>query len=176
MDWIEHAITAILIGAFMAYASSQSTKELSKNIEGKYCLRLNVSYKWIGMVSIVLGIVAFIAGLLSDEEGIFMIVFFVLLIFGGLGIILVMWYQNHQLIFDEETISVKSWKGKTETVKWEAIDNIKFSPIMGYLRIYSKTKKLNIHFHLVGLVGFVRMMEEKTKYTARELKLPFKID
>ena len=33
MDWIEHAITAILIGAFMAYASSQSTKELSKNIE-----------------------------------------------------------------------------------------------------------------------------------------------
>jgi len=173
MDWIQHGITAILIGAFMAYASSKSAKEVSRNIEGKYCLRLNTSYKWLGMGSIVLGGIGLIAAIVAEEEGILVVVFLAMLLFIILGIILMMWYENHQLIFDEETISVKSWKGKTEMVRWDAIDNVKFSPIWGYLRIYSKEQKLNIHFHLVGLVGFVKMLEDKTTYNARELKLPF---
>lgn len=176
MDWIQHIITAVLIGAFLAYSSRKSAKEVEKNIEGKYCLKINESYKWIGIASIILGIVVLIAAIISEEEGIFIIASFIILPFVGLGILLMMWYQNHRLIFDEETITVKSWKGNTTIIKWEDIDNIKFSPIWGYLRIFSKSKKQNIHYHLVGLIEFVKMMENKTKYRAKELKLPFKVE
>jgi len=98
------------------------------------------------------------------------------LIFGGLSAPLLMYYYNHELEFDEESIVVKNWKGKVDKIKWSEIENVKFSPMWGYLKLKTKSKKLNLYQHLVGLVEFVKLMEIKTKFTAKELKLPFKVE
>ncbi len=173
MDGIEHIITGIAIAAFLAYSNKKSSYNVEKNKAGSYHLRMNKSYMWIGALGTIFGLIISIGILIESEEGTLLSAFMVFMMFSGLGVTILMWYYNHQLVFDEETIQVKSWTGKTLEINWGEIRKIKFSPIMGYLRIHSKSKKLNIHQHLMGLVEFIKMMENKTDYKAIDLKLPF---
>jgi len=98
-------------------------------------------------------------------------IFFVF--FGGLGTILIMYYQNHILTYNDNKITVQNWRKQTKEITWEEIENIKFSPLSGYLKIYGLGKKLSIAQHMVGLKGFTNMMEAKTKWNARDLRMPF---
>lgn len=173
MDGIEHIISGILITAFIAYSNKQSSYKVKRNEEGFYHLMLNNSYKWFGIITILGSFIVFIGLLFSDEEGMVSLALVMLGTFGGLGIIILMCYYNHHLIFNDELITVKSWRGIVKTTSWDEISNIKYSPMLGYLIIYSETDKLNIHFHLVGLSEFVKLMESKTDYKAKDLKLPF---
>lgn len=175
MDWIEPLISGIAITAFLAYSNKKAATKVEKNEAEMFHLRVNGSYKWIGIIAIGFGLIVFI-GVSMEPEGLNAVAFIGTMLFIVLGLVVLMWYYNHQLIFNETTIIVKDWIGKTKKMDWEEIEKIKFSPVMGYLRIYSKSEKLNIYQHLVGLIEFLKIMENKTDYKAAELKLPFVIE
>ena len=83
-----------------------------------------------------------------------------------------MFYYKHRVVFDEKMIYVTSWTGRSDEMSWEEIEDVTFSQVLGYLRLFSGNKKLNIQIHLVGFVELLRLMEDKTKFRAADLKLP----
>ena len=98
---------------------------------------------------------------------------FILFLFGGLALIILAYYKNHQVIFDEESILVKTWRGKGGTINWNNIAQVKYRALSGYIVIKDKNETtLKIHHQLVGLRSFIEMLEEKTNWKGEDLKLP----
>ena len=169
---IEYLITVILITAFLAFSKRMSKKRIQKGINEEYQLRLNDSYKWMGYIGAIIGFAISVGLLFTNQKDSIWVSFFPILIFSIPGTILLMWYFNHQLTFDEKTIRVRNWIGKSKELNWNKIENIKFNSTLGYLQLFSGSDKINIHFHLVGLIAFLRLMENKTNFKATDLKIP----
>lgn len=94
------------------------------------------------------------------------------LLFSLGGIYLLLYYKNHSVFFDQKTITTTNLYGKTTEVEWKFIEEIKFSSLSGMITVKGDAKKAKLHQHLVGLISFIEEMEAKTKYTAKELKIP----
>ncbi len=176
MEWIQTIISTVLISGILFYINKKSTEGVEKNIEGKYELRMNVVCKWIGLLCLIISAGTIVGSVLFYEEGVLTWVAMILLIFGGLGIVLMMYYNNHRLTFDDQSIMFKSWTGEVTNVKWYEIKEINFSSVWGYLKLRTSSQDLKISHQLVGLIQFVVMMEAQTSFKAKELKLPFKLD
>ena len=90
------------------------------------------------------------------------------------GLVCLLYYRNHYLKFDNFFIETQTWLGKKALIHWVDIQKISFSPLSGQLTITDKHgASIKIHQHIVGLVAFVKAMEDKTSQTAKGLKLPF---
>jgi hypothetical protein len=82
-------------------------------------------------------------------------------------------YRNYRLYFDNENIVVTDLFGKKNTMKWSEIEQVKSNAFTGYLTLSSATTQLKVHQNLKGMVAFKQVMEAQTKWTAKELRLPF---
>lgn len=142
----------------------------------QYFLRMNKFYIIAGYIAMCICLV-FIIGFiiaLEFELAVFVMVFFIVLILGGLGLLGVLLYRNHYLLFSSTKIEVRSVFGKTKITTWNKIKNVSFSQNSGLITITDDGQKLKVHQHLVGLSKFVAYMEDKTEWTAERLKLPVK--
>ena len=177
MDW-EKIIFYGLVGIAVSFAMNYLNKGANQNVEkrknGDIELGMNRLYQTLGLAGVGSAVVFIAVALFIHEKEVYIISTLMVLLFGGLGVPCLMYYKNHKVTFNDKTISVQNWKGKTNNITWTEINRIKFNPFSGYLKIYGLDKKLTIHQHLVGLKEFVKKMEEKTKWKANELKLPFK--
>lgn len=177
MDWekvITYGLIGLAVNLAMRYMSKGASQEIDKDMNGDIELRMNKLYQIVGFVSIGFALIFVIAALYYQEKEMYMIGTAMLLLFGGLGLPCLMYYQNHKLKFNDTRIIAQNWKKKTGEITWTEIDDIKFNPFSGYLKIFGLNKKLIVHQHLVGLKAFTKKMEEKTKWKASELKLPIK--
>jgi len=135
---MEHVITYMIVGAVVGmimYYLNKSASTKTVPIQGDSLnLRLHKLYWYFGMGSIALGIAWFLLPGLTVEDGSgWLIGLLLLLLFGGLGSICVLWYVNHTLSFDSERIESKSVFGKTTSIPWKEIENISFSALSGLL-------------------------------------------
>lgn len=135
---------------------------------------MNRFYQILGYISIGFASIFVIAALYYQEKEMYVMGLAMLLLFGGLGIPCLLYYRNHKLKFNDDKITVQNWRKKNQEISWAEIDEIKFNPFSGYLKLRGVNRKLTIHQHLVGLKEFIKKMEEKTKWKASELKLPIK--
>lgn len=87
--------------------------------------------------------------------------FIIVGILGVLGLVYLMRYHNHKLIFDDEKIIVQNWRGETKEMNWTEINEIKFNYFMIYFKIKGSNKQILINQYLVGFTGFVKKMKEK---------------
>lgn len=177
MDWekvITYGLIGLAVSLAMNYMNKGASQEIAKNPSGEIELRMNKLYQILGYLSIGFASIFVIAALYYQEKEMYIIGMSMLLLFGGLGIPCLMYYQNHKLKFDDEKIVAQNWRKKIEEITWREIDEIKFNPFSGYLKIRGLNKKMTIHQHLVGLKEFTNKMEEKTKWKAKELKFPIK--
>jgi len=153
-----------MIATFLAiaYLSKDTKKSLSRNEEGKYVLRLNRAHQIGGLICVAIALGALAIGVLGEEEYLFLMCSPFLLSFGCIGWYSIASYFNHEVVFDENLIAITDWKGVTETISWEQIEKISFSRNWGYLYLY-----------IIGLVTFVQMMEQRTKWRAKDIGLHF---
>jgi uncharacterized membrane-anchored protein len=174
---IEKIITYGLIGIAATFTLSFLNKQASKKVapldNGKYALRLNSLYQYVGLGSLILGLIGFLLPtILLDSNG-WLVGLIFLLIFGILGGICALWYFNHKFIFDSKKIESVSVYGKKTFLEWKDVVSISFNAISGLLVFKgSNGIKVKAHQHLVGLTELTTMMEQKTKWTVKGLKIP----
>ncbi|WP_010519062.1 hypothetical protein [Croceivirga radicis] len=168
-------IFPLITGLLLLYADFQSGKKLKKNVHGQFHLRLNKSYKWIGIVCCLIGSFLLNAAISHWNEEIAFFAPFAVLIFFVMGIVILVWYYNYQLVFDDRRIISTNWMRKKRIIEWSDIENIKFNTKSGYLKLYTKLEKIIILQHSTGFIEFLKLMELKTKFRAEELRIPLKI-
>ncbi len=175
MDWeqfIFYGLIGFAVSFTLNYMNEGASRKIEKNKNGETELRMNKLYQILGYTCIVMTSIFLVAALYYQDRELYLIGGIILLIFGGLGVSLLMYYRNHRLIFNDQRIIVYNWRGKPKQLNWNEIEQIKFNLISGYLKVTSNATKLIIHQHLVGLKVFLKKMEEKTKWKAEELNLP----
>lgn len=179
MDWekiILYGVIGLVVSFMMSYMNKGASQKIEENENGEIELQMNKLYQIIAYISIAIAIVFIIAAVYYQDNEIYLVSGLMLLLFGGLGVLVLMYYRNHKLKFGEERLVVQNWKGQKTELKWTEINHVKFNPFSGYLKINSLTKSLTIHQHLIGLRSFIEKMEEKTKWKAAELNLPIKMN
>ena len=164
-----------IIGGVVSFTiwllNRQARKKVEPSRGERYELRLNKLYLYLGIVGVNLGILGFTLPVLYEDDWVSGSLLF--LILGGPAFACWLWYVNHGFVFDDTSIEATSVYGKRTAMKWEDIQKISFSTFSGLLTFSDgKGKKVKAHQHLVGLGELAKMMEEKTKWTAKEIKLP----
>ncbi|MEZ4888933.1 MAG: hypothetical protein R3E32_29675 [Chitinophagales bacterium] len=173
VNLITIAATGVIIHLIMSYISTYVNTDVSKNSKGQYVLRANKFYKNAGLIVLCLAI--FIIFMMLYTEGKDKIT--LAIVFGGLMLSLpiycLVYYYNHRVIFDDKRIQKTGFTGKTTETTWAEIISISFSPFSSSLKIHLERRRvIKISNQLVGFISFVEMMEKKTKWTAKGLKLP----
>lgn len=175
----EKIILYAIIGIAVSTALSFITKATGKSVDivesGQFNLRMNKLYGIMGIIGLVFGLLFLIFLPLTTEpndSGIWLAVILMLLIFWGTGIPCLMYYRNHRVTFDDNSIVATSLYGKIKEIKWTDIEDIRFKSMSGLLILTTKDDKLKVHQHLVGLSKLIEFVENKTKWTRKELKVP----
>ena len=135
-------ILPIITGLLLLYADFQSRKRINKNLHGQFSLKLNGSYKWVGIVCCLIGSFLMNAAISHWNKEIAIMAPIAISIFFGLGVAILIWYYNYSLGFDDKRIISTNWKGKKRIIKWTDVENIKFNATSGYLKLYSKVEKI----------------------------------
>lgn len=167
-----YAIIGVVVSASMYFMNKGANKEI-ESLDGITELRMNKFYQIVGYSSLIIFSGFIVAVIYINEMAFYIALIFVFLLFGGTGLACVLWYRNHKITFDDNSIIVHNWRNQVEEISWEEITAIKFRPIAGNIKITGLNKIVKVHQHLVGLKTFTQKMEEKTKWKARDLKLPF---
>lgn len=172
---ILYAIIGIAVSIALAFLTKATGKSVNIDESGQFNLRMNKLYGIMGIIGLVFGLLFLIFLPLTTEpndSGIWMAVILMLLIFWGTGIPCLMYYRNHRVTFDDNSIVTTSVYGKIREIKWTDIEDIRFKAMSGLLVLTTKDQKVKVHQHLVGLSKFIEFVENKTKWTHKELKVP----
>ena len=169
---IFYGVLTLGISILFRWLSKASQKGIELNTQGFTFLRLHPFYRIIGYLALLMTLILSIGILLNEEDAI-LIVFLSWLVFGSLGVYLLLWYYKHEVKFDPEGLEVSSWLGKVQDLQWSEIDDIRFAPLSGQIKMKGNGKTLKIHQHLVGLNTLLELMEEKTIFKKDQLNLPF---
>ena len=168
---ITYALIAISVSLALAYLKKGATTKFFLTGSGKLILRMNKLYAVMGLIGFILGL--FITIMIVITKGPLLVAAIVLIIFWGTGIPCWIYYRNHILKFDDKAIEVKSFYGKDGSILWSDISDISFNHFSGLLTILdNKGIIIKIHQHIVGLSSFVKMLEQKTSWTAEKLRMP----
>ncbi len=157
------------------YLSKATNKEVVRNELGQYLLRMHKLYYIVGIIAFVFGAIFSITPIITKDADIvsYIIMFLVLFLFGGLGLLAVLYFKRHYVLFDDTKIEVGSPFGNIKCILWTEITKAKFYPSSGLLTLTNKTgEKMKLHSHLVGFPRFIEQLESKTTWTAQQLKLP----
>ncbi len=165
-----YGFVALAVGLAIGYLN-RGTKSQVVSDNGQYFLRMNKFYGAISILSIFLGLLIAIMIIVTDEPLIVAII--TLFIFLGLGIPLFLLYKNHYLKFNNELIEVKNYLGSLKSIQWIDVQDVSFNHFSSLLTISDKQgNKIKIHQHIVGFATFIKTMEDKTNWTAVQLRLP----
>ena len=174
---IFYSLVALSVTLTLIYLSKATSKEIVSNEQGQYLLRMHKFYYIVGAIGLVFGAIFIVSPLIVDDPDLtfYIIVFLMLLLFGGLGLLSVLYFRRHYVLFDETKVEVRSPFGGTKNLLWNEIAKAKFNPSSGLLTLTSKTgDRVMVHYHLVGFPRFVEQLENKTTWTAKQLKLPIR--
>jgi hypothetical protein len=171
-DIAKFVVIGVVITMFLKYSKKKSNKNVEIDQSGFFILKINKLYKIIGSISTGFAVVLSIVSIYLNSRQGYIVLLTMSFLLGWLGIFILMFYYNHKFEFNDVNMRVINIYGRTKTMSWNDVKEIKFEPLKGYIYLYSEKEKLKIHQHLVGLIEFVKIMEKNTNYTAKELKLP----
>jgi hypothetical protein len=172
---IATASTALISFIILQYFYRKTGKAVSASRDGLYILRMPAAYRYLGVVSILLGFFIFLFPVFDES---FMASD--LLVAGSLGsmfilagLICVLYYNNHYLQFDNEAVEVRNIWGTVRYFRWPEMRDASFNVHTGLLSFsVDSGKRLKIHQHLVGLKVFTDMIEQKTLIIIDNTGLP----
>jgi len=96
MNWesiILYSFTGILISLILFILNKYSAKIVNPSKNGVVYLKMNRLYLFIGWICIIACIVVLFLAAFSQEQGILLIVISILMLIGGLGLAMLLWYQ-----------------------------------------------------------------------------------
>lgn len=164
-----YGLIGLAVSFSLSYMNKGTNQSVGRNAEGFVELRMNKFYQILGYVVLGLGFIILLVIIYYQEKEMTLIGALAILFVVGLGLPVLLYYRNHKVYFNEETVTVISWTGKKQVIRWEEIQKISFNAFSGYLKLFGLANKVKMHQHLVGLKEFIKMMEEKTNWTAKSI-------
>ncbi len=168
-----------LIGALVSLAirlMNRSPEKLIESTDGEaITLRLNRFYQISGIITIGIGgLFSFFILTDETETNPLIVLIFVWIFCLMLALPVLLWYMNHRVTFDEETVTSWDWRGRKTSIAWQEITEVKFNALAGSIMIKGNGEVAKAHQHLVGLKSLLQMLVKKTPWRAKELNLPIK--
>lgn len=171
--FVLYAIVGISVTIALMFLNKVASRRSVSNEHGWHELRMNRLYQIAGILVGIIGLSFLLIGLNEQDSTALIAVVIISLGFSALGFISLLWYLNHRLNFNEQFLSASNFYGKSTSLTWNEISNITFNSFSGLITITATDgKKIKAHQHLAGLNSFIELMEQKTKWTAKSLKLP----
>jgi hypothetical protein len=155
-------IVSILVSLLLYFLNKASKQNVATVGNGSYELRMNTAYLITGAAGAIVGFLFLLLPILADKYsvGIFMVAGIMSLGFIGFSIPCFLWYKNHHVSFDEAGLTAKNAYGKSQQMKWDEINQVRFSPFMGVLYVVDKNgNTAKAHQHLVGFASFIKMLQ-----------------
>lgn len=158
-------LISLITGILLWYSEVKSNERQRKEITGRYLLKANLTYKLVGILSIIIGIILVNVMILNWNDEIKIIAPIVACIFLIPGIFTTMFYYNYRVEYNESRIIVTNWKGAKKIFKWSELIKINFINSIKCLFIKSNSEKALINQDSVGFINFIEMMELKKDNT-----------
>lgn len=160
-----HVIILIAEAISTHQLNKATGKNITANWQNDFTLRMQKAYNILGWICI--GIAAFsIVPLITGHPNniyLFILLPFGLLFFGGAGWLFILYYRNHQVVFDDTYIVVTGPFKKVTTSRWDKIVTTKFNNTTGLLTLTDEDgQKLRMNQHLIGLQKFTHLLTAKT--------------
>lgn len=171
INLIGSVLISLTTGIIIWYSETKSNERQKKEITGRCSLKANLAYKAIGMICIIIGMILVNIMILNWNEEIKIIAPLVASMFLIPGILIIMFYYNYRVEFNESRIIVTNWKGTKKTFYWNELTKIKFINSLKCLYIKSGTERTLINQDSIGFINFIEMIELKTDYTTEKLKI-----
>lgn len=166
-------IKGLAISLILLFLMKMSSKEVEVETEGFVVLKIHKIVQIISNILLIAIATIPLIGIYRQDEEILILSVVGFFLFGSLAFAFLLFCKNYKVKFNDDKIIVHNWLNKTKEISWEEITQIKSKVVAGYIEINGNNKILKIQHYLVGLKSFTQKMEEKTKWTARDLKLPF---
>lgn len=172
-EYLPNTIVVAVVTLALSYLGKMARKPVQPSKSGQFVLRLNKMYLYVGWLGAIIGLVCMIGVLFSDDDAKLLLVVLFFVIFIPTSGVCMLWYKNHITVFDQETLTVQNWLGKSKTVQWKDIQYVKFKPLSGYIRLQDDLgRKVNIHMHISGLSNLLDAIEQQTPFKRNDIGLP----
>ncbi|MGN0002642.1 MAG: hypothetical protein ACI35V_04330 [Sphingobacterium composti] len=177
---LQSIIATVLIFIFIGWVNS-NTKKKSLHVEvlsdNKKLLKSNVIYGILGYFTIILFLFFIALGLyldwdMGENPSILDFVFSGTMILGILyiAIYLTMYYYNHRVIYDFNSIIVYNAWGKSKSISWNDINDVEINNTMKHILIRSKTGEyVKISSIIYGLESFKMEFAQHHPFMAQQL-------
>jgi magnesium-transporting ATPase (P-type) len=165
-------LVGIIVNIVITIMESRSTKYIDLSNLKAVELRINRLYQILGIIIILIGIFTSVSYFFKVEGSYFESISLLIFI-SGLGLLLLVSYQNHKLKFNEDYIMIYDYLGVVDTLKWEDVNEIEFDSKIGFLKISGDNKVLKIHRHMRNINVFFKEVKKKTKLDTYELEKYF---
>ena len=174
MDWIELLLKALGIGftiILATYLQHITQKFIESDVEGKTVLRPHRFFQIFGVISVLVAF-AFIIGFIIEFNVVMFIAMLVMLtLFGFFGVLCLLAYKNHCVIFDDKNLMVTDIYGNEETILWKEITYVEFHKFSGNIILKTPTKTLKVGNYIVGIRTFGYAFQTFTKWKAEDINI-----
>ena len=146
----------------LSWLNKVAKTKLQPDKTGETTLRMNKLYIIMGVIAFIMWLtfVIFLFTSISSDWKTFVSSFLIISIVTlGPGIPCSLWYLNHKVTFDNETIQVNNVYGKKNQILLKDIVSISMNHFSGMLKVNTQNDSVSIHQHLVG----VSTLTEKIK-------------
>jgi hypothetical protein len=154
-------ISTIISSILILYFNYKAKKRIQKNLSGKFILKADISFKWLGIICCFIGVVLLNILTIYVNKDIFLVASLTIGLFLCLGVIALMRFYNYKLIFDHEKLIVTNWLNNKKVVLWEDVEKIKYLRMYRILKFYTKSNKVSLIQDSKGFNQIIKMIKSK---------------
>jgi hypothetical protein len=154
-------ISTIISGILLFYFNYKAKKRIRKDLSGKFILKVDISFKWLGIICCLIGVTLFNILIIYGNKDIFLVASLTIGLLIFLGVITLTWFYNYELIFDNEKLIVINWLNNKKVVLWEDVEKIKYLRMYRVLKFYTKSNKVSVTQDSKGFIEVIKMIESK---------------
>ena len=169
MEIIKYLIIAGLILIITYFTRKAAKKDPIENNLGDSVYSLPKLYGIIGIISVSISFIVIIASLIEFTLENLTTKLFLILLFGGLGLPLILMTWVNKVIIDPTEIIQRNMWGKIKTIKLKEIQKIKFNNILSELVINDENNKIRCHENLIGFNDLVSRLSRSTNISKKEM-------
>jgi hypothetical protein len=157
---------SLLLEAFTKHQIEKATSaNIEADIQKDFTLRMQKAYHIVGWICIGIAAASLLPIILGEPITIFFMIGlpFFILFFGGAGVLFILYYRNHQVVFDDTYIIVTNPLKKVTTSRWDKLVKTKFNITTGLVTLTDEDgQQLKLNQHLIGLKTFAARLAAKT--------------
>lgn len=162
MEIIPTILILFVVTFSLRYMAKAVANAPAERVEGKKVMRYDKTLTYLGFIGILIPITLLTTYFVGPENqrttGLLIGEIVFLIIFGGIGLYLILAAKRTRVEFDENTIRLINFLGKSKDLKWSDIKSVTYSKNSMYLCLKTDREKINIHSSM--FTGFKLFKEE----------------